>query len=500
MPHLTGDRILETTTSTGTGNITVLGALSAGYQTLQSVLTANGDTGDFIIASGTQWEFVRLTRVSANVYSRGTPYASSSGGAAVSFAVGVKEVWGDHPAKHLRALNPIEVAVASVAGSTDIGAIHSKFIEITGINTMTGFGSVPNQERFVRYAAATPHTHHATTFICPNGVSFTSQAGDTAIWKSDASGNWRCYCYQHAASDASSEIVNAQTGTTYTVLATDRGKLLTLSNAAAVAVTLPQASATGGFGSGWCVHVRNKGAGAVTITPTTSTIDGSASIILNRGNDIVIVSDGTNYQVHSLQRATFSRLSVHTANGSFTVPAGTYWIKGKIWAGGGGSGGNSTQPTTGGGGGEYAEAIFACAPGDTMNVVVGAGGTAGVNGGANGGTGGTSSIDRNSSGTPCTAIGGGGGISGAGGLSGGAGGSAGSNGVATSDVLRISGAGGGNNNLVSQGTVFMPGAGGNGFGTGNPPNTNSMFNAGAGGFVVIGNGLIGGAGKVVLEY
>src|SRR6266436_6707039 len=40
--------------------------------------------------------------------------------------------------------------------------------------------------------------------------------------------------------------VNAQTGTTYTVVTGDRGKLVTLSNVAAVAVTLPQASAQSG--------------------------------------------------------------------------------------------------------------------------------------------------------------------------------------------------------------------------------------------------------------
>ena len=34
-------------------------------------------------------------------------------------------------------------------------------------------------------------------------------------------------------------LVNAQTGTTYTLVADDNGKLVTLSNAAAIAVTIP---------------------------------------------------------------------------------------------------------------------------------------------------------------------------------------------------------------------------------------------------------------------
>jgi hypothetical protein len=91
----------------------------------------------------------------------------------------------------------------------------------------------------------------------------------------------------------SAETVNAQTGTTYTILTGDCGKLVTFSNGSAVAVTLPQASAS--FPSGWWMDVQNRGAGTVTITPTTSTIDGAASIALTQNQGVRIVSDGTNY-------------------------------------------------------------------------------------------------------------------------------------------------------------------------------------------------------------
>lgn len=87
--------------------------------------------------------------------------------------------------------------------------------------------------------------------------------------------------------------VNAQTGTTYTVLNTDRGKLVTFSNAAAIAVTLPQAGAN--FPNGWAAFFENLGPSIVTITPTTSTIDGQASLQLSAGQGVLIVSDGTNY-------------------------------------------------------------------------------------------------------------------------------------------------------------------------------------------------------------
>ena len=87
--------------------------------------------------------------------------------------------------------------------------------------------------------------------------------------------------------------VNAQTGTSYTYVSGDRGKLVTHSNAASIAGTLPQA--TGAFGANWYAWVENRGAGTLTITPTTSTIDGASSLALTANQGCLIASDGTNY-------------------------------------------------------------------------------------------------------------------------------------------------------------------------------------------------------------
>lgn len=115
---------------------------------------------------------------------------------------------------------------------------------------------------------------------------------------------------------SAAQLVNAQTGTTYTVVDGDRAKLLTLSNASAVAVTLPQANATDTFVSGWFVDVANIGAGSVTITPTTSTINGAASLVIPQGRGCRITSDGANYQISNkplVAGADYAAPSVATA-------------------------------------------------------------------------------------------------------------------------------------------------------------------------------------------
>lgn len=88
--------------------------------------------------------------------------------------------------------------------------------------------------------------------------------------------------------------VNAQSGTVYTMVYTDVNKLVTFSNAASIGVTLAQAT-TVGFTSGAQFHLRNLGAGTVTVTPATSTVDGVTTLVLLTGQGVDLYSDGTNY-------------------------------------------------------------------------------------------------------------------------------------------------------------------------------------------------------------
>lgn len=90
---------------------------------------------------------------------------------------------------------------------------------------------------------------------------------------------------------------NAQTGTTYTILATDMGKIVTTNNGSAIAVTL-SAATTAGFGAGKCFVLINIGAGTATITPTTSTINGQATKDYATSAGGRICSDGTNYYAY----------------------------------------------------------------------------------------------------------------------------------------------------------------------------------------------------------
>lgn len=95
MSLLTFDRVKETSTTTGTGALTLAGAVS-GFRTFASVLAAN-DLCYYCIALGTEWE-VGLGTFNTTL-TRTTVFASSNAGALVAFSAGAKEVFITAPAR-----------------------------------------------------------------------------------------------------------------------------------------------------------------------------------------------------------------------------------------------------------------------------------------------------------------------------------------------------------------------------------------------------------------
>lgn len=119
-------------------------------------------------------------------------------------------------------------------------------------------------------------------------LSFTTdQAG---LFQYDAiTGRWRSL-----GSTVALGGINAQTGTSYTISAKDRGKLITFSNAGTMSGVLPQAGAN--FPNGWLTFVQNINAGGdLTITPVVSTIDGQPFINIGSNQGAIIFTDGVNY-------------------------------------------------------------------------------------------------------------------------------------------------------------------------------------------------------------
>jgi hypothetical protein len=95
MALVIADRVRETSTTTGTGTLTLAGAVS-GFQTFSTAI-GNTNTCYYTIVNGSEWE-VGLGTVAAGTLARTTVLKSSNAGSAVNFSAGTKDVFVTYPA------------------------------------------------------------------------------------------------------------------------------------------------------------------------------------------------------------------------------------------------------------------------------------------------------------------------------------------------------------------------------------------------------------------
>lgn len=87
--------------------------------------------------------------------------------------------------------------------------------------------------------------------------------------------------------------LNAQTGTTYTLALTDNGRLVTLSNASAITLTVPT-NASVAFATGAVINIQQIGAGQVTVAGAGGvTVTGTGTKLRTQYSAAALVKTGT---------------------------------------------------------------------------------------------------------------------------------------------------------------------------------------------------------------
>ena len=138
MALVLADRVQDTTTSTGTGNVTLSGSPPAGYQSFGAAI-GNGNTTYYTINGGSEWEVGIGTYVSAGTaLSRDTVLSSSNSGNLVNFSAGTKTVFVTYPAE--KSVN--EDAAGNV--NIDITGNAATATKATNLNAGTA-GAIPYQ-------------------------------------------------------------------------------------------------------------------------------------------------------------------------------------------------------------------------------------------------------------------------------------------------------------------------------------------------------------------
>jgi hypothetical protein len=98
------------------------------------------------------------------------------------------------------------------AGTTDIGAVTSQNVTVTGTTTITAFGTVAaGTFRRLVFSGILTLTHNATSLILPQGGNVVTAVGDSLEAVSLGSGNWRVTSYQVAIPLVAEVLLSSQT-------------------------------------------------------------------------------------------------------------------------------------------------------------------------------------------------------------------------------------------------------------------------------------------------
>ena len=178
MALVLADRVQETTTTTGTGSVTLDGAV-LGYQTFAVI--GNGNTTFYTIADqgGANWEVgIGTYSTTGPVLARTTVLASSNAGSLVTFTSGVKTVFVTYPSEksvNLDASGNVS-ALGTVASGTWNGTAITTAYGGTGLSSYTA-GDLPY------YASGTTLSKlgiGANTYILTSNGTAPTWAANTA--------------------------------------------------------------------------------------------------------------------------------------------------------------------------------------------------------------------------------------------------------------------------------------------------------------------------------
>lgn len=328
MPLVVKDRVRETTTTTGTGTITLGGAVS-GFQSFSVIGNANTTYYAIVDSTSGSWEVGIGTYTSAGTtLSRDTVLESSNSGSLVSFSAGTKDVFCTYPAERSLYVDgsAIVPATAATLGTSSGGtglttftaannALYSTSASALTAGTLpsaaggtglTTFTAANNALYSTSASALTAGTLPAaaggtglTTFTAANNAIYStsassltagtlpSAAGGTGLTTFTAANNAIYSTSASALTAGTLPLAAGGTGKTtapaanaeltgFTTTAT-AGGTTTLTNTSSyyqvftgTSAQTVQLPATSTLAQGWSFHIVNNGTGTLTLNTSTS--------------------------------------------------------------------------------------------------------------------------------------------------------------------------------------------------------------------------------------
>ncbi len=253
---------LASTISSSATTMTV--ASGTGSALLGGVTLAAGNVDQFTVAidpDTTNEEIVFVTASSTDTF---TIVRARSGTSGVQHSAGAT-------VKHVLTSDDLNAFKASISPVTNLG-----FAGSTSGSTTVQATAVAGTTTLTLPAATDTLVGKATTDTLTNKTLTSPTLNTPTI--NDARQNLT---------------LNAQTGTTYTLVLTDNGRLVTLSNAAAITLTVPLNSSVA-FATGAVINIQQIGAGQVTVAGASGvTLNGTGTALRAQWSAASLVKTAT---------------------------------------------------------------------------------------------------------------------------------------------------------------------------------------------------------------
>ena len=142
MAFVINDRVKETTSTVGTGTVTLSGA-QLGFQSFSSGIGASNSTY-YSIALGNQWEVGIGSLTNATTFTRDSVISSSNSNTLVDFSAGIKDVfvtlpadWTPSPSMNAQIFVNTHATTITQDQTIQSGVLAGP-VSITGTQTVTG--------------------------------------------------------------------------------------------------------------------------------------------------------------------------------------------------------------------------------------------------------------------------------------------------------------------------------------------------------------------------